>query len=229
MNKKQFTAQVLEAEKSLYHIAKSILKNDDDCADAMQNAILHAFEKLHTLRNEMYFKTWLTRILINECNYIIRSRKAQVPYEDYCESLRLSQHGWPCGRTDGRLSMMEVYCESLRLSQHGWPCGPLSGRLSMMKVYHENNPDNTGVYYEDAKAAAGQEDYPDVFEAVMELDEHYRIPLVLFYVEEFSIKEICRILKLSQGTVKTRLYRGRRLLKEKLEGVYGYEKKELVR
>ena len=125
--------------------------------------------------------------------------------------------------------MMEVYCESLRLSQHGWPCGPLSGRLSMMKVYHENNPDNTGVYYEDAKAAAGQEDYPDVFEAVMELDEHYRIPLVLFYVEEFSIKEICRILKLSQGTVKTRLYRGRRLLKEKLEGVYGYEKKELVR
>ena len=203
MNKKQFTAQVLEAEKSLYHIAKSILKNDDDCADAMQNAILHAFEKLHTLRNEMYFKTWLTRILINECNYIIRSRKAQVPYEDYCESLRLSQHGWPCGRTDGR--------------------------LSMMKVYHENNPDNTGVYYEDAKAAAGQEDYPDVFEAVMELDEHYRIPLVLFYVEEFSIKEICRILKLSQGTVKTRLYRGRRLLKEKLEGVYGYEKKELVR
>ncbi|MDE6994210.1 MAG: RNA polymerase subunit sigma, partial [Lachnospiraceae bacterium] len=67
------------------------------------------------------------------------------------------------------------------------------------------------------------------FEAVMELDEHYRIPLVLFYVEEFSIKEICRILKLSQGTVKTRLYRGRRLLKEKLEGVYGYEKKELVR
>ena len=198
MNKKQFTAQVLEAEKSLYHIAKSILKNDDDCADAMQNAILHAFEKLHTLRNEMYFKTWLTRILINECNYIIRSRKAQVPYEDYCESLRLSQHGWPCGRTDGR--------------------------LSMMKVYHENNPDNTGVYYEDAKAAAGQEDYPDVFEAVMELDEHYRIPLVLFYVEEFSIKEICRILKLSQSTVKTRLYRGRRLLKEKLEGVYGYEK-----
>lgn len=183
MNKKQFTAQVLEAEKSLYHIAKSILKNDDDCADAMQNAILHAFEKLHTLRNEMYFKTWLTRILINECNYIIRSRKAQVPYEDYYET----------------------------------------------EPYYENNPDNAGVYYEDVRAAAGQEDYPDVFEAVMELDEHYRIPLVLFYVEEFSIKEICRILKLSQGTVKTRLYRGRRLLKEKLEGVYGYEKKELVR
>ena len=85
MNKKQFTTQVLEAEKSLYHIAKSILGNDEDCADAMQNAVLHAYEKLHTLRDEKYFKTWLTRILINECNHIIRSRKEQIPYEDYYE------------------------------------------------------------------------------------------------------------------------------------------------
>ncbi|MDE5933363.1 MAG: sigma-70 family RNA polymerase sigma factor [Lachnospiraceae bacterium] len=156
MNKKQFTAQVLEAEKSLYHIAKSILKNDEDCADAMQNAILHAFEKLHTLRNEMYFKTWLTRILINECNYIIRSRKEQIPYEDYYEEAQTPTH----------------------------------------------------------------EDYSEVFEAVMELEHHYRVPFVLFYVEGFSIKEICQILKLSQSTVKTRLYRSRKLLKEKLVGVY---------
>lgn len=161
MNKKQFTEQVLEAEKSLYHIAKSILKEDEDCADAMQNAILYAFEKLHTLRNEMYFKTWLTRILINECNHIVRSRKKQISYEDY---------------------------------------------------------------YEEAQALTKQEDYSEVFEAVMELERPYRVPFVLFYVEGFSIKEICQILNLSQSTVKTRLYRSRKLLKEKLEGVYGYEK-----
>lgn len=159
MNKKQFTTQVLEAEKSLYHIAKSILKNDEDCADAIQNAVLHAYEKLHTLRNERYFKTWLTRILINECNHIIRSRKELIPYEDYFDT-------------------------------------------------REQEP---------------QEDYSEVFEAVMELDSTYRIPLVLFYVEGFSIREICRILNLSQGTVKTRLYRSRKLLKEKLVGEYGYD------
>ena len=56
----------------------------------------------------------------------------------------------------------------------------------------------------------------------MKLEDNYRIPFVLFYVEGFSIKEICRILKLSQSTVKTRLYRGRKLLKEKLVGAYGY-------
>lgn len=62
-----------------------------------------------------------------------------------------------------------------------------------------------------------------VLEAVTKLDSTYRIPLVLFYVEGFSIKEICRILNLSQGTVKTRLYRSRKLLKEKLVGEYGYD------
>ena len=65
-----------------------------------------------------------------------------------------------------------------------------------------------------------QEDYTPVYEAVMELEENYRTPFVLFYVEGFSIKEICQILELSQGTVKTRLYRSRKLLKEKLAGVY---------
>lgn len=159
MNKDQFTAQILEAESSLYHIAKSILRDDEDCADAMQNAILHAYEKLHTLRNEKYFKTWLTRILINECYHILRSRKISVPYEDYFETLEQAQ----------------------------------------------------------------KEDYSEVYEAVMELEDIYRIPLVLFYVEGFSIKDVCQILKLSQSTVKMRLYRSRKLLKEKLEGEYGYE------
>ena len=85
MNKEQFTAEVLKAEKSLYHIAKSILKNDEDCADAMQNAILSAYQKLHTLKNEVYFKTWITRILINESYQLIRERKKQVSYEDYLD------------------------------------------------------------------------------------------------------------------------------------------------
>lgn len=85
MNKEQFTAEVLKAEKSLYHIAKSILRNDEDCADAMQNAILTAYQKLHTLKKEAFFKTWLTRILMNECYQSLRSRREQVSYEEYME------------------------------------------------------------------------------------------------------------------------------------------------
>lgn len=88
MNKEQFTAEVLKAEKSLYHIAGSILKNDEDCADAMQNAILSAYQKLHTLKEEAYFRTWITRILINESYQILRGRKSQVSYEDYLDERR---------------------------------------------------------------------------------------------------------------------------------------------
>ena len=58
----------------------------------------------------------------------------------------------------------------------------------------------------------------------MELEKNYRIPFVLFYVEGFSIKEISRMLDISQGAVKTRLFRGRNLVKENLTGGYGNEK-----
>ncbi len=58
--------------KSLYKVAKAILKNDEDAADAMQETALSCWEKLGTLQNERYFKTWLMRILINHCNTIRR-------------------------------------------------------------------------------------------------------------------------------------------------------------
>lgn len=163
MNKEQFTAEVLNAEKSLYHIARSILANDEDCADAIQNAILHAYEKLHTLKKENYFRTWLTRILINECYQIIRSKKTLISYEDYFET-----HTQPQEENDS-----------------------------------------------------------EVFGIIMDLEKNYRIPFVLFYVEGYSVKEIGRMLGLSQGAVKNRLYRGRLLVKERLSGGYGNEKQKM--
>ena len=39
----------------MYHIAKSLLYNDADCADAIQEAIVKAFAKLHTLKEDMFF------------------------------------------------------------------------------------------------------------------------------------------------------------------------------
>lgn len=83
MEKSEFTRQVLAAEPLLYHLSKTILKNDEDCADAVQEALCTAFAKLHTLRDARYFRTWLCRILLNECYRICRSRKKLVPLEDY--------------------------------------------------------------------------------------------------------------------------------------------------
>ena len=75
MDKEKFGKLVLDNERQLYRIAKSILKNDSDCADAAQEAVTRAFEKLHTLRNDQYAKTWLIRILIHECFRLAKNRE----------------------------------------------------------------------------------------------------------------------------------------------------------
>lgn len=59
--------------------------------------------------------------------------------------------------------------------------------------------------------------HSDLFEAVMKLDRKYRIPILLFYYEGYSTKEIASILKLTEKTVSTRLFRARKLLKANLE------------
>lgn len=64
--------------KSLYKVAKAILKNDEDVADAMQETALSCWEKIETLQNGQYFKTWLIRILINHCNTIRRKKSRYV-------------------------------------------------------------------------------------------------------------------------------------------------------
>lgn len=55
-----------------------------------------------------------------------------------------------------------------------------------------------------------------LFDAVMRLGEKYRIVIHLFYYEDYSVQEIARILGTREGTVKSRLSRGRRLLKQQL-------------
>ena len=83
MNREQFGEQVLNLESALYHAAKSILRNDEDCADALQNGILKAWQKLDTLRDDARFRPWLTRIVVNECYQLFRTSPHHVPLDEY--------------------------------------------------------------------------------------------------------------------------------------------------
>lgn len=163
MDKEAFTREVLEAEETMYRVARSILGNDEDCADAMQNAILAAYSKLHTLKNEAFFKTWLIKILMNQCYQMIRERKETVSYEEYME-----------GQFEKAYPAMEPREES------------------------------------------------EVFLEVMNLQDKYRLPFVLHYVEGYSVREIAKMLEISQQNVKVRLHRSRNLLRVRLKGVYEY-------
>lgn len=153
MDKEEFTRAVLEYENTLYRVAKSMLGSEADCADAAQNALLRAWEKQHTLRDTAYFKTWLTRILINECRAILRQRARYAPLEE-----------------------------------------------------------------EAAEGEIAPERDSGLYEAVMGLDVKYRVPFVLYYIEGFRTREIASMLKLPEGTVKTRLRRAREILRTELEG-----------
>lgn len=81
-DKEAFNSLIQENMKSLYIVARGMLNNEYDIEDAFQNTIMKAYEKIPYLINEEYFKTWLTRILINECNNIIRKNKKVVYLED---------------------------------------------------------------------------------------------------------------------------------------------------
>lgn len=64
--------------------------------------------------------------------------------------------------------------------------------------------------------ADGDHELDEIIGEVMKLPEKYRIPVHLFYYEEYSISEIADILELPEATVKTRLRRGRDKLKNTL-------------
>ena len=80
---------ILDSERQLYSTAKTILFNDQDCADAIQETIVKAFAKIETLRNDRYARTWLIRILINECYTFLRKSSRFVPLEGMRETTEL--------------------------------------------------------------------------------------------------------------------------------------------
>ena len=53
----------------------------------------------------------------------------------------------------------------------------------------------------------------DLKECLLRLDERERIPLLLYYLEGFDIGQIAKVLRIPQGTVKSRLHRGREQLR----------------
>lgn len=158
MDKQTFTENILAAQDSLYRIAKSVLVCEADCEDAVQEAVLKAWEKRFSLRETVYFRTWLIRILLNECFRIRKSRQRFLALEEYT----------PLPEAEG------------------WGGAP-----------------ETAVDY-------------DLQRAILELPVKLRTTLVLYYVEGYSVEETAGLLRIPRGTVKSRLSKGRSLLREKL-------------
>ena len=64
----------------------------------------------------------------------------------------------------------------------------------------------------------------EVRQIMQTLPEKFQVPLILFYLSDCSIEQIAAIIKKPPGTVKSRLFKGRNLIKKRLEDT-GYERR----
>ena len=85
MTAEEFTVQIMDMKKTLYHVSCGILRSEADREDAVQECICKAWEKRDSLKSAGAFRAWVTRILINECHNIGRRLKRMIPVEEMPE------------------------------------------------------------------------------------------------------------------------------------------------
>src|ERR1700691_3221693 len=71
-----FEELVKRYDRKLFRIAQSVTHNVEDSQDAVQEALLKAFQHLGQFREESQFSTWLVRITVNESLRKVRKRRA---------------------------------------------------------------------------------------------------------------------------------------------------------
>ena len=78
--------ELMERNKmTLQRVAYGYFRGEEDGADAIQDTILDAFEHIRELKKPEYFRTWLVRILMNNCNRLYNQNKK------HCKISELSQ------------------------------------------------------------------------------------------------------------------------------------------
>lgn len=86
--------ELIESNKqSMYKVARGFLRNEEDAADAMSETVLTCYEKIRTLKQDAYFKTWMIRILINHCKNILKKQKRSIFVETVAELEGEAQNG----------------------------------------------------------------------------------------------------------------------------------------
>jgi RNA polymerase sigma-70 factor, ECF subfamily len=160
--------------RRLYRVARSVLNDEDEAEDVVQETYVRAFTHLDGFRGEAQLSTWLTRIALNEALGRLRRRRITVGLKDIDA---INDQG------EARV----IYLPSARQDS-------------------------------DPEAAAARTEVRRLLEqAVDQLPEHFRVVFMLRDIEEMSVEETASHLGLRTETVKTRLHRARRLLRQSLD------------
>lgn len=165
-----FRAVMQRYNQRLFRMARSVVRDDSEAEDVLQEAYVRAFSAIGRFREEASLLTWLTRIVINEARGRLRRRRPMVGLE-------------MIGTEDGAAVIPFA---------RPAPASP--------------------------EADAGRAQARRLMEAAIdELPETFRLVFILRELEECTVEETAERLDLLPGTVKTRLFRARRLLRRALE------------
>ncbi|MGH7066238.1 MAG: RNA polymerase sigma factor [Acetobacteraceae bacterium] len=157
----------------LFRIARSILRDDAEAEDAVQESYVRALVGLGDLKDATRAGAWLARITVNESLQRLRRRRESIPLTEISETLA----------DDAGVAGL---CSS-----------PTTGR----------NPEDATMH-EEARALIEQ--------AIDKLPVHFRVVFVACEIEQMPLAEAAAALGVHPVTVKTRLFRARRLLRQVL-------------
>ena len=162
-----FDALIRRHDRRLYRVARSILLDDHEAEDVVQETFIKAFKGLGDFRGEASLATWLTRIALNEA----------------------------IGRKRRQRTIVEL--EALKQSAT------------------QIEPSSMIDSAQDPEVTAAQHQIRRLLErAIDDLPDSLRTVFVMRDVEELSTAEAARLLGLGEPTVKTRLHRARRMLRQ---------------
>ncbi len=84
MTQEEFVERSQKYSQTLYKVAYCYLGNKADCLEIIDESIFVALKNLKRLRQAEYFETWLTRIVINQCNKELK-RRSKIYFGDIPE------------------------------------------------------------------------------------------------------------------------------------------------
>lgn len=90
MTKEQFEERAMALADTMYRVSSTLLRRPPDRHDAIQSALVHAFEHRARLRDPARFDAWLLRILVNECYTLLRKNRRLVLAEAMPEAVQPS-------------------------------------------------------------------------------------------------------------------------------------------